>query len=87
MTTVILDEGPWDVGLIVDLAKSSWVDLPEKIKKLYDSGRLIFLPAGIAVIQDGGHSTVLNRRDILSFRGDDPYAVVHLGISNGSTHS
>ena len=69
-------DGPFVVSELLELEKGHF---PPKLQLLYDNGRAIVIgSSALVIITATGQSVVLQSRDILSFRGPDPYAVIHL---------
>ena len=49
-----------------------------KVVALHDAGRVVFQQQTMRVVTASGNVIVMSPEDILSFRGDEPYAVIHL---------
>lgn len=71
-------DGPFIVSELLDAAANNWAALPLRVVELYDKGRIIFRPRTLLIRTARGHTIVMSGEDILSFRGDEPYAVLHL---------
>lgn len=72
------EDGPFIVSELLRAAALDWKSLPTKVVALYDAGRLVFQKSAMRVVTASGHTIVMSPKDVLSFRGDDPYAVIHL---------
>lgn len=71
-------DGPFIVSDLLRAAARDWQALPAKVVALYDAGRVIFQQQAMRVVTASGNVIVMSPEDILSFRGDEPYAVIHL---------
>ena len=72
------EDGPFIVSELLRAAALDWKSLPAKVVALYDAGRLAFQNSAMRVVTASGNTIVMSPEDILLFRGDDPYAVIHL---------
>ncbi|GIV03801.1 MAG: hypothetical protein KatS3mg015_2631 [Fimbriimonadales bacterium] len=72
------EDGPFIVSELLRAAALDWKSLPAKVVALYDTGRLIFQNSAMLVVTASGDTIVMSPEDILLFRGDEPYAVIHL---------
>ncbi len=72
------EDGPFIVSELLRAAATDWQALPAKVVALYDAGRVVFQSRAMRVVTASGNIIVMSPKDILSFRGDEPYAVIHL---------
>ena len=72
------EDGPFIVSELLRAAALDWNSLPAKVVALYDAGRLVFQNSAMRVVTASGNVIAMSPEDILSFRGDEPYAVIHL---------
>lgn len=71
-------DGPFIVSDLLRAAAGDWQALPAKVVALHDAGRVVFQQQAMRVVTASGNVIVMSPEDILSFRGDEPYAVIHL---------
>lgn len=73
-----MNDGPFIVSDLLRAAASDWQALPAKVVALHDVGRIVFQQQAMRVVTASGNIIVMSPEDILSFKGDEPYAVIHL---------
>lgn len=71
-------DGPFIVSELLWFAVNDFSKLPERIRQLFDSGCIDFRPSSLVFTTKEGVKYVLSGKDLLLFRGDEPYTLVHL---------
>lgn len=73
-----MNDGPYLVSELLELARSNWTALPLHIRELYDAGRIVFARSAMVLHTETGARIVLSPKDVIMFREGEPYALVHL---------
>ncbi len=70
--------GPFIVEDLLRAAARGVQYLPTKVAALHAAKRVVFQKKAMRVVTANGGTLVMSPRDLLSFRGEEPYAVIHL---------
>lgn len=73
-----MSDGPFIVSDLLRAAAKDRQALPAKVVALHAAGRIVFQRQAMCVVTASGNIIVMSPKDVLSFRGDEPYAVLHL---------